>query len=106
MTVESPAERNFWTILALVAAAFAAVLILAGCATDGVTAKLPVSVPIYCHPKLGPEPAYPDTDAALQSVPDIFEGVKLLLEGRLERIQRDKEKSAALDACAGPASTR
>jgi hypothetical protein len=101
MTFESSTERNFWATLGAVAVAFFLTLVLFGC-TSVPKPAFPVDHPAYCHPKLGPEPAYPDTDAALQATPDIFEGVKLLLEGRLERIQRDREKSAALAACAGP----
>jgi len=72
-------------------------LLLAGCATTAPRVDIPT--PVACRPNLGPEPAYPDADAALQSAPDIFAQVKLLLEGRLLRIQRDIEKSAALQAC-------
>jgi hypothetical protein len=97
-----PLARAFWAMVGAAAAGLFVLLLLTGCATDGAGAKVPVNVPVYCHPKLGAEPAYPDTDAALQAAPDIFTGVQLLLEGRLERIQRDREKSAALAACAGP----
>ena len=58
-------------------------------------------IPVRCTPNLGPEPAYPDTDAALQAAPDLFARVRLLVAGRLMRIARDAEKSAALQACAG-----
>ena len=76
-------------------------LLLVACAQVPLkVVNVPVATPVYCHPDLGPEPAYPDTDAALQATPDIFEAVKLLLKGRLMRIQRDAEKSSALQACA------
>ena len=71
------------------------------------TVELPT--PVRCRPELGPEPDYPDTDAALRAAPDLFARVGLLLAGRLLRIARDQEKSAALAACAGfepHASTR
>lgn len=57
------------------------------------------AVPVRCAPNIGPEPDYPDTDAALKAAPNLFERVKLLLAGRLLRIQRDQEKTAALDGC-------
>ena len=60
-----------------------------------------IPTPVHCRPDLGPEPAYPDTDAALKAAPDLFARVRLLLAGRLMRIARDQEKSAALQACAG-----
>lgn len=79
--------------------------ILFGCADVPVPKEVdvPVPTPVYCTPNLGPEPAYPDTDEALKAAPNIFEAAKLLVEGRLMRIQRDTEKSAALKACSGPA---
>lgn len=58
-------------------------------------------IPVRCTPNLGPEPDYPDTDSALQAAPDLFARVRLLVAGRLMRIARDAEKSAALQACAG-----
>jgi hypothetical protein len=75
-------------------------LLLAGCATAPIeTQTVDVPIPVHCRPDLGPEPSYPDTDAALQAAPDLFVSVRLLLEGRLMRIQRDLEQSAALTAC-------
>lgn len=62
-----------------------------------VEVKIPVAVP--CKVDVGPEPQYVDTDAALKAAPDLFARVKLLVAGRLQRIQRDLEKSAALKAC-------
>ncbi|OGT54672.1 MAG: hypothetical protein A3E01_09990 [Gammaproteobacteria bacterium RIFCSPHIGHO2_12_FULL_63_22] len=88
--------------------AIAVTLVLAACATDRpapepivrtVEVKVPVQVP--CRPELGEEPAYPDTDEALAMAPDIFVGVQLLKSGRGLRIQRDREKTAALAGCAG-----
>jgi len=76
---------------------------LAGCATRGpervVTQTVDVPVPVHCHPVLGPEPDYADSDAALKAAPDDVHWVADLLKGRLQRIQRDVEKSAALTAC-------
>ncbi|CAN5127916.1 hypothetical protein BH10PSE4_BH10PSE4_04950 [soil metagenome] len=59
-----------------------------------------VPVPVACAPDLGPEPSYPDTPEALQAAPNIFERVKLLLAGRIERQQRLAVLGAALKACA------
>ena len=58
-------------------------------------------VAIQCRPNLGAEPAYPDTDAALKTAPDIFQRVRLLVAGRLLRIAREQELAAALAGCAG-----
>lgn len=78
-------------------------VILTGCATTAVapvrTVTVDIPVPVHCNPALGPEPNYPDSDAALRAAPDLFSRVKLLLEGRLMRIQRQAELSAALKAC-------
>ncbi|MDR3507603.1 MAG: hypothetical protein P4L64_06860 [Caulobacteraceae bacterium] len=81
-------------------------LALGACATappDRAVAVRTVEVPVAvrCQPNLGPEPAYPDTDEALKAAPDLFARVRLLLAGRLMRMGRDAEKSAALQACAG-----
>ena len=85
----------------------AACLSLGACATAGppLDPKLEVkTVPMVivspCTPDIGPEPDYVDSDAALKSAPDLFAQVKLLLAGRLQRIKRDAEKSAALAKCA------
>ena len=81
--------------------------ILTGCASTPappaaiVTQPVDTPVPVRCAPDLGPEPAYPDTDAALRAAPDLFRRVQLLVAGRLLRIARDAEKSAALAQCAG-----
>ena len=85
-----------------------AALLLSACVTAGAQGPaavrtVEVPVPVTCTPALGPEPAYPDTDAALAAAPDLFARVRLLVAGRLMRIARDAEKTAALAACAGPA---
>lgn len=72
-----------------------------------------VPVPVRCNAKeqLGPEPDYVDTAEALRAVPfpdaatemdmlsNWFYHTKLLVAGRLQRIQRDLEKSAVIEAC-------
>lgn len=95
-------EHMFWMVVGFVVLGFFLAIFLGGCTTVPSRYEVPVPTPVYCKPKLGPDPAYPDTDAALKAGTDIFAEVQLLLEGRDERIQRDKEKQAALDACAGP----
>lgn len=86
--------------------ASAACLVLAACSATAPEPRIEtkiveVAVPVPCKPNLGPDPVYPDTDEALRSAPNLFERVKLLAAGRLMRIARDAEKSAALDKCAG-----
>lgn len=90
------------------AAALASGLVLLGaCASspDGPPGPqmrtLEVPTAVRCRPDLGPEPDYPDTDAALRAAPDLFARVRLLMAGRLLRIARDQQKSAVLQACAG-----
>lgn len=72
-----------------------------------------VPVPVRCNAKeqLGAEPAYVDTDEAIRATPfpnpmteaellsNWFYHTKLLTAGRLQRIQRDREKTAAIEAC-------
>ncbi len=93
--------------LARLTGAILAAMLLAACASttpsEPTVQVRTVDVPIAvrCRPDLGPEPNYPDTDAALKAAPDLFSRVRLLLAGRLMRIARDGEKSAALQACAG-----
>lgn len=93
------------TILAL------ALLSLGGCAGSSHVQDCPppklqiekvnLAVPVPCPAlaKLGSEPAYADTDAALAAAPDIFEVTRLLLKGRLQRLQRANAYAAARVAC-------
>jgi hypothetical protein len=67
-----------------------------------VVVKVPVPEPCPALEKLGPEPAYPDTDEALRKAPNIFEQVKLLLAGRAMRAVRAAAVAEALAICAGP----
>lgn len=59
---------------------------------------VPVAVP--CKVDIGPDPAYPDTDANLKAAPDIFEAAKLYVAGRLMRMHREEELKAAHEGCA------
>jgi len=79
--------------------------LVAGCDTTPREPKIKIQivkvpVPVACAPDLGPEPSYPDTPEALQAAANIFERVKLLLEGRIERQQRLAVLNAAMKACA------
>lgn len=87
-----------------------AALALAGCGGRAVipppepeikTIEVKVAVPAPCPAlaKLGEEPSYADTDAALAASPDIFESTRLLLKGRLQRTKRLAEYGAAKVAC-------
>ena len=79
-------------------------LALAGCATTTPepvirTVQVSVPVPVACVPKLSPPPAYADTDEALRAAPDLFSRVRLLVAGRLQRIAREGELTAAIKGC-------
>jgi len=81
-------------------------LMLSACASTPpapqiVTKTVQVAVPVACKPAIDTPPAYPDTDAALKAAPDVYQRVKLLVAGRLERISREAELTAALAACEG-----
>jgi hypothetical protein len=85
---------------------FLALFALGACATTPpapriVTKTVQVAVPVACTPDIGAAPAYPDTDAALEAAPDVYQRVKLLVAGRLERIAREVQLAAALGACEG-----
>lgn len=88
------------------AAAAVLCITLAACATTKpepqiVTKEVQIPVMVKCHPDIGPEPDYPDTDAKLKAAPDLFSKVQLLVAGRIMRMSRDAVKSAALSACEG-----
>lgn len=98
----------FWSVLVL-AALFFLFAAMAGCAH---TSPRPVEyretkvvVAQRCSPNLGPEPDYPDTDAKLKVATDDFDWVKRLVAGRIMRIARDAQKTAALATCAAGAPT-
>lgn len=61
--------------------------------------KVPVPIPCPALEKLGAEPVYPDTDAALKAAPNLYERVKLLMAGRVLRIARGAAVGAALASC-------
>lgn len=61
--------------------------------------KVPVQVPCPALEKLGAEPIYPDTDAALKAAANLFERVKLLMAGRVLRMARGAAVAAALASC-------
>lgn len=90
-------------------AAAAMAVSLGACKTTGdvdpqpvvktVEVKVPVTVPCKALEQLGVEPIYPDTNKALQGATDIFEQVRLLMAGRLMRIQRLDEYVTARADC-------
>jgi hypothetical protein len=102
-------KRFFWflyTVIFLTVCAFA----LTACGGKNVlpppepiikTVEVKVAVPVPCPAlaKLGPEPAYPDTDAALNAAPDIWVATKLITAGRLMRLKRLAEYGAARASC-------
>lgn len=85
--------------------AFLSLLLLSACAHTPaeprvITQQVSVPVAVPCHPKLQPEPDYPDTDARIKAAPDdIFVLSQALLAGRELRTQRIQELTAALSAC-------
>lgn len=81
----------------------AVVLSVYGCASaPSLPTVVNVPIAVACVPQdFSAEPAYVDNDVALKSADNVFERVKLLLIGRLERIKRLKEFEAAITACRG-----
>lgn len=79
--------------------------LLSGCATAPEpkieTRIVEVPVAVKCAVTIPAEPAYPDTKAALDAAPGIFEKVKLLLAGREVREAYKNEVKAALIGCTG-----
>lgn len=67
-----------------------------------VTVNVPVPVPCPALKRIGPPPAYPDTNAAILAAPDLAMRVGLLLAGRVLRMARGDADEAALQACAAP----
>jgi len=63
------------------------------------TVTLPV--PVNCTVAIPPEPVYADNPETLHAAPDILAAVKLLLIGRLQRMNVIDEQKAALSGCAG-----
>lgn len=83
------------------------VLLLAGCAAQAppepiiITKEVKVAVPVQCSAleSIGAEPDYPDTDQALAAAPNLFERVKLLLQGRIMRADRLAQYHVAKVTC-------
>lgn len=88
---------------------FVALLLLTSCSSVPtpppepvvVTKEVKVAVPVPCAAleKIGAEPDYPDTDKALAAAPNLFERVKLLLQGRLMRVERLAQYNVAKVTC-------
>lgn len=64
-----------------------------------VEVKVPQPVPCPALERLGPEPAYPDTDAAIQAAGTIGDLAALYAAGRKLRVQRLAEYLAAKASC-------
>lgn len=88
----------------------AVILLLSGCAhvpapppePRVVVKEVKVAVAVRCAAleELGPmEPSYSDTDGALAGAANIFERVKLLLQGRVQRDARLARYVAAKGSC-------
>lgn len=93
--------RNFLALMCVVA--------LAACAStpqprpdpEIKTVEVKVATPVPCKAlaSLGPEPDYPDTDAAIKTAPSIGALAKIYAKGRLMRMQRLSEYSVAKASC-------
>lgn len=89
--------------------AYATLLALGGCASKQlpppepvykeVIVKVPVTVPCKVMDDLGPEPQYLDSDKAIKAAPDLYARVKLLLQGRIQRVSRLGQYIAARASC-------
>ena len=64
-----------------------------------VEVKVPTPVPCPALERLGPEPAYPDTDAAIAAAGTIGDLAALYAAGRKLRVQRLAEYFAAKASC-------
>lgn len=64
-----------------------------------VTVKVATPVPCPALEALGEEPPYPDTDEAVAATTTIGQVAALYVKGRLMRVQRLAEYSAARAAC-------
>lgn len=85
-----------------------ALLLLSGCMGSQtplepqvrtVEVQVPVPVPCSTLQALSTEPTYPDTDEALRAAPNIFVRTQLLVQGRLLRIARLAQYTAAKASC-------
>jgi len=83
--------------------ATASALTLTACATASEprieVREVRVPVAVKCATDPGPRPEYPDTDAALAAVRDVFEAAKLVMAGRALRIGREAELEASVAGC-------
>jgi hypothetical protein len=51
-------------------------------------------------PSVGPSPVYADRDEELRDAPSIYEQVQMLLAGRRQRMERERQLANALRDCA------
>lgn len=96
---------RFKTVLAALTALAAATL-AAGCKTTSEEQSVRIETVYVAQPmpcpalaQLGPEPTYPDSDAAIANAPSLGVLAQLYRAGRLLRTQRLAEFAAAATAC-------
>lgn len=90
-------------------AGLAAMLLATGCGhmqveppavpVQTITVKEQVPVPCKALVDLGPEPDYPDTDAAIKAAPNVAERARLYATGRAMRVERLAKYAAAKISC-------
>lgn len=89
-------------------AAAAACAALSACASTGsrppeplvITKEIKVPVAVSCVPaKLGPPPAYVDSDQALRSAAGAEDRYQLLYAGRKQRVARADEVESVIAGC-------
>lgn len=93
---------KLWLLLALALGACAPKVAGLPCPPKIQTVQVSVPTPVPCKAlqDLGPEPDYPDTDAALAKETSVFNQGKMLLAGRVLRTKRLLAYQAAKVACA------
>lgn len=85
--------------------AAAALLLLAGCARPEperivITQEVRVPIPISCVPAGFPAaPTYSDTDAAIIATAGVDDLLVVLIEGRLERVNRLAKVEVVVEGC-------
>lgn len=61
--------------------------------------RVEVPVAVKCGTDPGPDPVYSDSPEAIQSAPNLYERVRLLLAGRFEREARNAVLKASRAGC-------
>lgn len=82
-----------------------ALLLLAACARPEperivITQQVKVPVPVSCVPRHFPgAPAYSDTDAAILATAGVDDLLLVLIEGRLQRVNRLNKVETVVEGC-------